>query len=174
MHPGAALRRQGRGGERHGQYRHHHHLHYNLSEVINGLAGNDTINARGGNDLITPGNGNDFVTGGPGADAYLLDFKPKKNSNVDHITDFQPGIDEFRLDKSVFKKLKLGDLGKKAFFAAKKANEAHDGNDRIVVDRKSGECFYDSDGMGGKNAKLFAILDTGAKGIGHDDFVVVA
>ena len=103
----------------------------------------------------------------------MFDAKLKK-SNADHIADLLPGTDRVMLDQGVFKKLKLGELKKNAFFAKKNADEAHDGNDRIVVDRKSGECWYDGDGEGGKKAKLFAILDTGAKDISNDDFVVVA
>ena len=147
---------------------------YNLSEIINGLAGGDAINAKGGNDVINGGDGIDTLTGGPGADAFLFDLKPKKKSNFDHITEFLPGTDEIRLDLDIFTKLKPGDLKKKAFFAKKKADEGHDGNDRIVVDKKSGECWYDKDGEGGAKAKLFAILDGSPDDISHTDFVVVA
>ena len=101
-------------------------------------------------------------------------MKPKK-ANLDHITDLVASNDEVWLDQSVFKKLnKLGALQKKAFFAKKNADEAHDRNDRIIVDTKSGKCRYDPDGDGDKTAKVFAILDTGADDVSHLDFVVVA
>ena len=146
---------------------------YGLSETINGLAGNDTINALAGNDIANGGEGKDILTGGPGTDAFLFDVKPRK-ANLDHITDLIAGIDEVRLDKTIFKKLALGPLQEKAFYAKKKADEAHDGNDRIIVDTKSGKCRYDPDGEGGKKAKVFAILDTGADAISSSDFVVIA
>ena len=119
------------------------------------------------------GEGKDSLTGGPGSDALLFSAKLKKG-NLDHITDLAPGTDEVWLDQSVFKKLKLGELTEKAFYAKKKADEAHDGNDRIIVDTKSGKCRYDPDGTGDKKAKLFAILDTGADDISYSDFVVIA
>ncbi len=146
---------------------------YGFSETINGLAGDDTINAAGGNDVVDGGEGKDSLTGGPGSDALLFSAKLKKG-NLDHITDLAPGTDEVWLDQSVFKKLKLGELTEKAFYAKKKADEAHDGNDRIIVDTKSGKCRYDPDGTGDKKAKLFAILDTGADDISYSDFVVIA
>jgi hypothetical protein len=146
---------------------------YGLSETINGLAGDDTIDGRGGNDIVNGGEGKDNLTGGPGADAFFFNVRPRK-ANIDHITDLTPGLDEIRLDQTIFKKLKLGELQQKAFFAKRKADEAHDKSDRIIVDTKSGKCRYDPDGTGDKKAKVFAILDTGADDIGYSDFVVVA
>ncbi len=145
---------------------------YSLSETINGLAGNDVINARGGNDLVNGGLGKDILTGGPGADGFLFDAKLKAK-NADHITDFLPGTDELRLDKSVFKGLKTGDLKAKAFFAKKKANEAKDGKDRIVYDTKRGDVWFDKDGKGGSKATLVATLD-GAPDLAHTDILVIA
>jgi serralysin len=82
--------------------------------------------------------------------------------------------DEIWLDQSVFTKLKLGDLRKSAFYAHKNADEAKDGKDRIVYDPKSGKCYYDKDGIGGKEAKLFAILDNSPNDLNHNDFLVIA
>ena len=136
-------------------------------------AGDDTIDARGGNDIVNGGEGRDTLAGGLGFDAFIFDAKLKK-SNADHVTQFLPSTDEIRLDLDIFTKLKLGELPKKAFFAKKNADEAKDSKDRIVVDTKSGECWYDKDGKGGAKAKLFAILDGSPDDISHSDFVVVA
>ncbi|MET0530101.1 MAG: calcium-binding protein [Microvirga sp.] len=146
---------------------------YNLSEPVNGLAGKDTIDARGGNDIVNGGEGRDKLTGGPGSDAYVFDVK-LKGKNVDHIAGFEPGVDQLRLDQDIFKKLKVGDLAKKAFFAGKKVDEGEDDKDLVVYDKKSGKFWYDADGPGGNGAKLVAILDGSPNGLKHEDIVVVA
>ncbi len=149
------------------------HAATDLDDDIQGLAGDDTIDARGGDDVVNGGGGRDKIVGGLGADGFAFADKLKK-TNADHIADFLPGTDEIRLDLDIFTKLKLGDLKKNAFFAKKNADEGHDGNDRIVVDKKSGECWYDKDGQGGAKAKLFAILDGSPDNISFTDFVIVA
>ena len=164
---------------------------YGLSELINGLVGNDTINARDGDDIVNGGDGNDILKGeagndrligglgndtadgGIGADTFVFDVRPK-TANFDHIVNFEIGIDKIELDHDVYKKLKIGDLKKKAFYAHKNADHAKDGKDRIVVNTKSGECWYDKDGKGGAKAKLFAILDEHPTDISQHDFIIVA
>jgi Ca2+-binding RTX toxin-like protein len=145
---------------------------YSLSEPINGLGGKDKIDARGGDDLVSGGEGKDTLTGGLGADGFRFDVK-LKGKNADHITDFTPGVDSLVLDKSIFKKLKVGELKTKSFFAKKKADEAKDGKDRIVYDTKSGDVWFDKDGKGGSKAKLFATLD-GSPDLAHTDILVIA
>ena len=97
-----------------------------------------------------------------------------KNANADHLTDFTPGIDKIVLDHSIFKKLNVGELSEKAFFAHKHADEGKDGKDLIVYDTKSGELWYDKDGHGGDKAKLIAMLDNSPDTLAHTDFLVVA
>lgn len=146
---------------------------YGLSEPINGLAGKDTIDARGGDDLVSGGEGKDKLTGGPGADGFRFDVK-LKGKNADHITDFTPGVDSLVLDRSIFKKLKVGDLKKNTFFAGNKVDEGKDDKDLIVYDKKSGKAYYDADGPGGKNAKLFAILDGSPNKLKASDLEILA
>ncbi|MCB1499239.1 MAG: hypothetical protein KDK07_05540 [Bauldia sp.] len=135
--------------------------------------GNDIEFGDDGKDSLSGGEGNDRLTGGLGSYAFYFDAKTSK-ANVDHVTDFLPGADEIILHVGIFKKLKLGELKSKAFFAGKNADQAKDGKDRIIVDTKTGECFYDKDGKGGAKAKLFAILDTSPDNIGASDFLVVS
>ena len=54
------------------------------------------------------------------------------------------------------------------------AVEAHDRNDRVVYDTKSGKLFYDDDGnkKGGHDAVLFATL-TGHPKVDFEDFAVI-
>ncbi len=143
---------------------------YSLSETINGLGGKDKIDGKGGNDIIDGGDGKDKLTGGPGFDTFVFDAK-LKGKNADHITDFAPDVDRIRLDHDVFKKLKVGDLPGKAFFAHKHAEEGKNAKDLVVYDTKSGKLWYDKDGAGGAHAKLVAILD-GSPHLGHGDIVI--
>jgi hypothetical protein len=53
------------------------------------------------------------------------------------------------LDKSIFKKLALGDLSQTAF-AIGNAGKALAKDDRIIYDKDSGKLLYDVDGLGGK------------------------
>jgi Ca2+-binding RTX toxin-like protein len=142
--------------------------------TVDGPAGNDTLIGRSGPDVLDGGTGNDVMTGGPGADLFFFEVTPNKKTNLDHITDFAPGVDEISLDKSVFKKLKVGDLAKKAFFGKPGAKKAKDGKDRIIYDEDTGLCGYDVDGKGGKKAKPFAILDNSPDNLSHLDFDIVA
>lgn len=146
---------------------------YGLSEPVNGLAGKDTIDARGGNDVISGGEGKDRLTGGEGTDGFRFDVK-LKGANVDRVTDFVPGVDNLVLDREVFKKLKVGDLKKSAFFAGNKVDEGKDDKDLVVYDKKSGKLFYDADGPGGADAKLVAILDGSPNALKAGDIIVVA
>ena len=124
--------------------------------------------------MLSGRGGNDILTGGDGADQILFDaaISKDKSVNLDHVTDFTHFKDDILLDKSIFTKLKLGNLKKGAFKIGKKAK---DGDDRIVYNQKTDELAYDKDGVGDKaKAIVFAVLDGNPDGINHKDFVVVA
>jgi serralysin len=135
--------------------------------LANTLVGNTGANALDG-EL-----GKDSLTGGEAGDAFVFSVRPKK-ANADHVIDFLPGEDAIHLDHDTFAKLDLGELGRKAFYAARNAHEAKDGNDRIIYDTDSGKVRYDKDGKGGHEAKLFAILDGSPNDLSHDDVLIVA
>ena len=135
-----------------------------LANLLVGNAGMNVINGAAGNDRMT---------GGANADTFVFDTALNKASNVDHITDFAKGTDTLLLDASIFKKLKVGDLKKKAFFAKDGAEKAKDKFDRIIYDTDSGEVRFDKDGKGKTKAVLFAVLD-GSPDLAHSDVLVVA
>jgi len=65
------------------------------------------------------------------------------------------------LDASVFKAFHdAGSIAEAQFYAADGANKAHDGNNRIIYDTKSGALYYDDDGLGGDRAVQFAVVGT--------------
>jgi Ca2+-binding RTX toxin-like protein len=118
--------------------------------------------------------GDDLLTGKGGADAFLFDTAPNDQANIDDITDFLSGTDTIRLDQSIFKGLKSGELKKKAFFAKEGADTAKDKHDRVIYDTETGELRLDKDGKGHSKATLVAILDGSPDDLAHTDFLVVA
>jgi serralysin len=93
--------------------------------------------------------------------------------NVDKLTDFKHDTDQLQLAKALFAKIGLS-LDAAEFFAKKGAVKAHDRDDRIVYDTKTGKLFYDDDGnkAGGHAAIHFATL-ANKPVLDHGDFIIV-
>lgn len=128
-------------------------------DVLSGQGGADRLEGGAGNDRLSGGAGKDVLTGGAGKDVFVFDTALGK-TNLDRVTDFNVAADTFELDRSVFRKLKAGDLAAEAFAIGAKAREA---DDRIIYDSKTGALFYDADGSGKGAAVKFAVLDSGLK-----------
>jgi serralysin len=139
------------------------------NDLLFGNAGVDHLVGGRGNDWLAGGAGNDRLTGGPGKNVFAFNTALDAASNVDTITDFDPGRDIIRLDNAVFTALKAGELRSKAFHIGKQAG---DHNDHIVYDSATGDLFYDSDGKGGAAAVLFATLHKRLD-LDHNDFDVL-
>ncbi len=133
-----------------------------------GLGGNDTIYGYGGTDALAGGAGNDKLYGGAGTDHFFFDAKLNAKTNVDRIMDFNPVDDVLGLSKSIFSKITRGPLKEAAFHNGKKA---HDADDRIVYDTKTGNLYYDPDGTGSKAKIKFAVLANKAA-LTYEDIVI--
>ena len=147
-----------------------------LGDILSGLAGKDALFGLAGNDTLNGGLGNDVMEGGTGQDIFILNAKLGKTnalnrkSNLDRITDFSVADDTIDLARSVFTKIaKKGVLTKSAFYIGA---AAHDANDRIVYNKKTGALFYDSDGKGGHAAIQIATL-TKSLLLTNKDFYVI-
>lgn len=129
------------------------------SNTIQGNAGNNTINGMGGADKLR---------GGRGRDVFVFDTELKKR-NVDKILDFKVKDDSIWLGKDIFENLP-GDkfLDVSAFCIGKKAADA---DDRIIYNPKTGYLYYDADGDGEIQAKLFAKLTKKLK-LTEADFLI--
>jgi serralysin len=137
--------------------------------VLRGTAAANTLMGGSGNDQLYGGRGKDVLSGGAGKDLFVFDTKPGK-AHVDRLTDFFAPDDTIGLAKTAFTKLaKKGGLAKSAFWAGTKA---HDANDRIVYNKKTGALFYDEDGSGAKAAVQIATLATKPT-LKADDFFVL-
>jgi Ca2+-binding RTX toxin-like protein len=106
----------------------------------------------------------------PTKESFIFDNKLKKKGPVTKIEDFDVKADTLTLSKSIFKKIsKKGELSKHAFYTGTKA---HDADDRIIFNKKTGVVSYDADGKGGVDAIKFAKIDAGMK-LAADNFLVI-
>lgn len=139
---------------------------------ITGSAKNDTIKAREGEERLDGGLGKDTLFGRGSTDMFVFSTK-LGTSNVDTIKDFVHDVDQIALDRDVFKRIGAA-LEDNEFFAKKGATKAHDRDDRIVYDTKTGKLYYDADGnkKGGQDAVHFATLSNKAV-LDAGDFLIV-
>lgn len=67
----------------------------NGNDRVNGGGRNDELNGNSGDDTINGGDGDDTMTGGDGVDVFV--FNVFEDGDADVITDFEDGIDTFRM-----------------------------------------------------------------------------
>jgi Ca2+-binding RTX toxin-like protein len=138
-------------------------------EAVSGTKGKDKLTGTAGQDLMNGYLGNDTLTGGGGKDVFAFTTKLGK-SNIDRLTDFLPKADKIHLENAFFKKLsKVGALKKEAFY---QGSAAHDKDDRIIYNKKTGALYYDLDGTGASKAVHFATLSNKAD-LKYSDFLVI-
>ena len=146
------------------------------ADRFDGGEGNDTLSGASGNDWLKGGLGLDRLSGGKERDIFVFDTTPNRSTNVDTIIDFNARDDSIHLDNAIFKALGKGGTPMKpvamkaGYFHAGKT--AHDANDRIVYDKKTGALFYDADGTGKTAQVKFATL-TNKPVLKATDFFVI-
>ena len=135
--------------------------------------GNDVYkNAGGKAGKVDGGDGNDTLTGGSHTDKFVFSTTLNPATNVDTVTHFTPGTDEFFLSSGIFTALAgPGTLKGTQFHIGKHAG---DSNDYIIYNKHTGALYYDADGNGGGSPKVqFAQLDKHLD-LHHNDFIVFA
>lgn len=151
------------------------------NEDENTLIGNAAANViKGGTvaaaqvaDKLNGGLGHDTLSGGLGRDTFIFDSK-LSSANIDKITDFSSVDDVIHLENTgIFTALgsARGTLSAAKFWSST-TGKAHDTNDRILYNTRTGELFYDPDGTGRQAAVEFANLTNKAK-ITAADFVII-
>jgi serralysin len=147
------------------------------NDKLIGTRGQDVLNGGLGNDLIFGRLGSDVLIGGKGRDTFVFDTKPNARTNLDRVKDFSVKDDSIYLDNAIFKALgKKGMLAKPAKLQAKmfwKGAKAHDADDRVIYNPKTGALYYDADGTGSKSAVKIAALSKNLKIMSYKDFFVV-
>ncbi|WP_112663209.1 PD40 domain-containing protein [Microvirga flavescens] len=158
-----------------------------LVDTLEGSAGNDLlkgdayaniVKGAAGKDKIYGGLGKDVLTGGTGKDYFVFDtaVAKTKNANIDTITDFSVRDDTIWLENAIFRALgKKGSLKKPAKLDASmfwSGSSAHDADDRIIYNKKTGALYYDADGTGAKAAIKIAILKKNLALTDNDFYVI--
>lgn len=138
------------------------------AHVPGGSFSGDILEGGDGNDRLHDSLGLDRMTGGAGKDHFIFETAIGNHSDIVH--DFKPKDDTIELDNAYFGGIGgAGDLAGKRFYAG---TSAHDANDRIIYNPKTGYLIYDQDGEGGDPGIKFARLDAGLK-LTADDFLVI-
>ncbi|MEZ5929548.1 MAG: type VI secretion system tube protein Hcp [Parvularculaceae bacterium] len=135
-------------------------------DTLSGGDGDDALTGGGGADRLIGGEGADEMNGGGGDDIFVFNTALGAG-NVDKIIGFRPNGDMIELDHEIFSAIGATlDAGE--FYIGK---AAHDADDRIIYDSKSGDLYYDADGIGGEDAILFAHLNSHLK-LDASDFLL--
>lgn len=137
---------------------------------LTGNAFANTIYGNAGANKVNGGLGKDTLYGGAGKDAFVFNTKLDKKYNVDKIMDYKVSDDTIHLENKVMTKLKAGKLASGAFW---KGAKAHDKDDRIIYDSKTGYLYYDADGTGSKYKQvLIATLSKNLK-MAASEFTII-
>jgi Ca2+-binding RTX toxin-like protein len=146
------------------------------NDTLIGGRGRDTLDGWLGDDVLYGKNGHDRLSGGKGKDTFVFDTTPSKRTNVDRIADFKVKDDTIYLDNKVFKKLGAkGSLDHPAKLNTKmfwKGSKAHDADDRVIYNPKTGVLSYDPDGTGKSAAVKIAVLSKKLALNAKDFFVI--
>jgi Ca2+-binding RTX toxin-like protein len=157
-------------------------LNVNAAAVLNPLLlsgndGNNALVATAFADRLQGRLGNDALTGGAGADSFLFDTALNGTSNLDQITDFQPGVDKIHLKSSLFRGTgAIGSpLAATAFRAGAGLSAGLLATDRILLNTTTGLLSFDADGNGKTGAVAFAQLPSAiASLVTSGDFLIIA
>ncbi len=150
----------------------------NHRDIFDGAGGDDSLTGKGGSDKlaggagmdrISGGLGKDVLTGGRGHDTFLFYDAPAVR-DVDRITDFHSGVDQFEINHWSFLSLPAGTL---AAASLRIGAHAVDADDFVIYNPANGKLFYDHDGAGGDAPIQFARLAPDLA-LSHSDFVVTA
>ena len=144
---------------------------FGLSDIVaTGNKSNNLIVGNSANNLISGLEGNDTLTGGAGKDTFVFSTALNAKTNVDTITDFNPGEDLIGLKASIFKKLGVGVEASELWL--KNQGSFQTANQYLIYDSNSGTLSYDADGNGKGVAIPVAIIGTNLSLVAGD-FVVL-
>ena len=135
---------------------------------LKGNNGDDTLIGSGGRDTLTGGKGADTLTGGTGDDIFVFDADLVP-ANADTITDYVAGIEQIKLQNSVFTGLVNGALSANAFVDGLVATRAQA---QVLYDKANGDIYFDADGTGNGAAVKFAVVDDNTALTRADFFVI--
>lgn len=135
-------------------------------DILNGFSGSDAISGAGGSDYLIGGKGSDILDGGKGrdrlvgnggADTFVFDAGLTR-ANADRIVKFNPDQDIILLDATIFTGIGTTLDGIEYVMGPSAESE----NSRIIYNEFTGKIYFDSDGTGASQQRLFATIDTHA------------
>lgn len=142
-------------------------------DLLDGGINQDTLIGGAGFDRLIGGQGLDTLTGGKDNDVFVL---ANTASNADTITDFYVGKDKLEIDASLFG----GDLTARQILTGKQievntTGSATEKETRFILNKDTGELFFDSNGSGGGDIglRLIATLDGVLGGFSFGEFIIV-
>ncbi len=144
----------------------------NIDAIGNALA--NTLTGNRGSNEFSGKLGNDRIVTGAGSDIVIFDTALGAKPNRDTVEDFDPARDLIHLDKQIFKALAqpTDKPLQEKFFWASVDGKAHDSDNRILYNTKTGELSYDADGDRSGHAVSFALL-TGHPDLAAADIFVI-
>ena len=145
------------------------------NDRLDGGDGKDVLKGGADDDVLSGGKDHDTLVGGGGHDTFAFSetflngaSQTFLKGDSDRIVTFKPGTDSIGL--YLVANQSDAPLAKGQFHTG---NKAHDGDDLVIYDRKSGALFLDSDGDGAAAQVKFAKVDPGLK-LTHHDFDLLA
>lgn len=145
------------------------------ANTLSGGKGLDTLRGGAGDDTLNGGAGADKLSGGRDQDTFVFDKSAL--GSIDQVLDFSSADDVLRLDNRLFTRLAEGAL-RAGNYHESSNGLAHDANDFINYNTRTGALSYDADGTGSAAPVQFATLFDGQGGHGAlllaaSDFIVV-
>lgn len=130
-----------------------------LANVITGNGAANRLEGGAGDDYLSGGLGKDVLVGGAGRDGFIFEAALSAANNVDTILDFDASSDGILLDNAVMPGLGTarGALDPTKYWA-NETGLAHDADDRIILDVKTGKLFYDANGDAAGGSIHFATI----------------
>ncbi len=136
------------------------------NDWLEGHSESDQLYGGADNDVLNGGNDRDQLTGGAGDDWFYFDIKG--DNHFDEILDFGNGDDRILLDAASFADIGLGQLSESAFAIG---TDSTTSEHRIIYDPQTGNLYYDADGVGGADKRIFAKVEAGTRVDAEDIFV---
>jgi cyclophilin family peptidyl-prolyl cis-trans isomerase len=133
------------------------------NNILTGGAANDSLWGKGGKDILLGGagadtlygeNGSDTLTGGDGSDYFVL--SSPTHTGVDLFIDFKPGEDKIAFISANFTGLPTALTAADWLTGAGK--KVASSGQHLIYDTRSGELYYDADGLAATPAVKIAII----------------
>jgi Ca2+-binding RTX toxin-like protein len=138
-----------------------------LDNLLTGNSAANRLSGDAGNDTLDGADGADSLWGGGGADGFAFTSMLNAATNVDKVMDFSAAAgDQILLSSNIFIALNGGVSAADVLAGAGMAT-ASTPDQKLIYNSTTGNLYYDADGVGGEDAKLFAIISLNGVAASH-------